>query len=664
MKVLALTFVLAVSITASAQKNPIKFGDVPPADMQMSVYDPDTSAAAVILADFGESTINYTQTSGFQITFERLIRIKILTQEGLDWANFEIPLYNDAGNSEKASSIRGATYNLVNGKIVTTKLSSDGRFKEKRDDNLDVIKITLPSAQKGSVIELTYTVVSDFLMNFQDWNFQTTIPTRLSEYRANIPEYFRYDQYMQGYVGMAINDKKFSPRTITLNSFDHSGNKSTMETSQVRYTETNFRWVAQAVPAFKSEPFITTYKDFISKINFELASIQMPNEPIRNMLGSWSEINKKYYEVLGKEINANGFLKGTVETIIAGMVSPEEKIGSIVNYVKQNVEWDGVKLKFPEKSLKKVLDEKKGNSTEVNLTMGSMLEKAGFQVSPVLVSTRDHGMLREGSPVSSQFNYVICMVSYDGKYMLLDATERFLPVFMIPQRCLNGKGLVLGKETFDWVDLESKTKTRSSVSAELTLSEGSLVGKLKLDQNGYAAMKKRQDYFSKGEADYMKEFLGSRAWECNKSEFQNAKELASNFVELHELTISESIVAAGDVIYLDPFILNDMKTNPFKTETREYPVNFGSPLEFVFSYKLTVPDNYSIDELPKSKVLALPENSGRFIFNSIANGNVINITSIFSINKGMFSQLEYPALREFYNQVVAKQAEQIVLKKK
>jgi hypothetical protein len=419
-----------------------------------------------------------------------------------------------------------------------------------------------------------------------------------------------------------------------------------METSQVRYTETNFRWVAQAVPAFKSEPFITTYKDFISKINFELASIQMPNEPIRNMLGSWSEINKKYYEVLGKEINANGFLKGTVETIIAGMVSPEEKIGSIVNYVKQNVEWDGVKLKFPEKSLKKVLDEKKGNSTEVNLTMGSMLEKAGFQVSPVLVSTRDHGMLREGSPVSSQFNYVICMVSYDGKYMLLDATERFLPVFMIPQRCLNGKGLVLGKETFDWVDLESKTKTRSSVSAELTLSEGSLVGKLKLDQNGYAAMKKRQDYFSKGEADYMKEFLGSRAWECNKSEFQNAKE------------------AAGDVIYLDPFILNDMKTNPFKTETREYPVNFGSPLEFVFSYKLTVPDNYSIDELPKSKVLALPENSGRFIFNSIANGNVINITSIFSINKGMFSQLEYPALREFYNQVVAKQAEQIVLKKK
>jgi hypothetical protein len=35
-----------------------------------------------------------------------------------------------------------------------------------------------------------------------------------------------------------------------------------------------------------------------------------------------------------------------------------------------------------------------------------------------------------------------------------------------------------------------------------------------------------------------------------------------------------------------------------------------------------------------------------------------------SINKTLFAQDEYPNLREFYNQVVAKQDEQIVLKKK
>jgi hypothetical protein len=34
-----------------------------------------------------------------------------------------------------------------------------------------------------------------------------------------------------------------------------------------------------------------------------------------------------------------------------------------------------------------------------------------------------------------------------------------------------------------------------------------------------------------------------------------------------------------------------------------------------------------------------------------------------SINKAMFVQDEYPILREFYNQMIAKQTEQIVLKK-
>jgi len=660
---LALVFVTATAIPGVAQKDPIKFGDIPISDVQMSVYPQDSSAEAVILADYGNSTINYNQNAGFQLTFERLIRIKILTAEGLDWGNFEIPLYNDGGASEKASSIKGASYNLVNGKVVATKLSSEGKFREKRDDNLDVVKVTIPNVQKGSVVEFSYVVISDFLVNFQDWNFQTTIPTRLSEYRANIPEYFKYDKYMQGYVGLTVNEAKTMQRTINLTSIERGRSGSNIDTDQIRYTEHQNRWVAENVPAFKSEPFITTYKDFISKINFEMATIEMPNQPIRNMLGSWQEINKKYYEILGSEITGNGFLKNTVEGIIAGLSSPEEKIAAIDRYVKQNISWTGQNIKFPENSFKKVLDEKKGSSAEINLILGSMLEKAGFQVQPVLVSTRDHGMIREATAASTQFNYVASVVLVDGKQIIMDATEPLLPTSMLPERCLNGKGFALGKETYTWVNLDAK-KTRSSVAAELTLSDASLVGKLKLDQNGYAALRKRKSYLSKGETDYLKDFLGTHQWEFTKSEFQNAKEIQNNFIEVYDLTINESVVPAGDVVYIEPFIMNAMKTNPFKAENREYPVNFGSPEEFIFSYKLVVPESYSIEEFPKSKVLAMPENSAKYMYNTTVNGNIVNITSILSINRSLFTQTEYPVLREFYNQIVAKQAEQIVLKKK
>jgi hypothetical protein len=110
--------------------------------------------------------------------------------------------------------------------------------------------------------------------------------------------------------------------------------------------------------------------------------------------------------------------------------------------------------------------------------------------------------------------------------------------------------------------------------------------------------------------------------------------------------------------------MSGLKTNPFKSDKREYPVNFGSPSETTYLYKLTIPAEYTVDELPKSKVMALPGNGGKYLYNVTLNGSVVNVTSVLSINKSMFTQDEYPVLREFYNQVVAKQAEQIVLKKK
>jgi hypothetical protein len=60
----------------------------------------------------------------------------------------------------------------------------------------------------------------------------------------------------------------------------------------------------------------------------------------------------------------------------------------------------------------------------------------------------------------------------------------------------------------------------------------------------------------------------------------------------------------------------------------------------------------------------LPGNAAKYVFNVAQSGNSIVITSNMQINKNLFTQEEYPNLREFYTQVVAKQAEQIVLKKK
>ncbi len=139
-----------------AQKAPIKFGDIPIEDLKMTTYDKDSSAVAVVLTDYGESGMIYSAEKGFMLTFERITRIKILRKEGLEWGNFEVPLYHSAGNAEKLSSLKGITYNLENGKIIETKMKNDAVFKEKYDDNFDIMKIALPNVKEGSIVEVTY----------------------------------------------------------------------------------------------------------------------------------------------------------------------------------------------------------------------------------------------------------------------------------------------------------------------------------------------------------------------------------------------------------------------------------------------------------------------------------------------------------------------------
>ncbi len=669
MKKISFLLVMCISLSLYAQKPPLKFGDVTTDELKMTIYPKDSSAEAVVLGDYGESKLEYNKSKeSFQIVFERVRRVKILRKEGLDLANFNILLYRKNGDEEKVTGLKAVTYNLEGGKIIETKVKGESIIKEKYDEYHSFTKVTWPNVKVGSVIEITYRLTSDFVFNFQDWEFQSSIPTVWSEYRVYIPEYFSYEKYMQGYVPMQIAENSVGQGIITFNTSERTEGSITQtrfSQEKLEYVENRSRWAAKDVPAFKGEPFMTNSKDFLSKINFELSYTKFPNAGIKNYMGSWDDINKAYLESLGDVITGSNFLKKTTEEITAGKEAPEEKVASIFVYVRSNFLWDGTKRKYPGESLRKIFDDKKGSSAEINLLLASMLEKVDIKVSPVLVSTRDNGFVREATPVSSQFNYVVCAAQINDKIILLDATDKFLPIGVLPERCLNGNGFMVGEQGFRWVPLQPSTKARTNISVDLALlgDEGNLKGTLKIDRSGYHSVDARKSFVTKGKEEYLKDFVGSKTWELNKSEFSNEKDLQLPFKETHDVSVNEHATVAGAVYYISPFVMAKEESNPFKQEERKYPIDFGAPFDYVYFIKLTLPQGFVVEELPKSKVLALPGNAARYIFNVAQSGNSINITSNFSINKGVFSQDEYPNLREFYNQMVAKQAEQIVVKK-
>lgn len=670
---LAALSVIFSTIDCSAQKPPIKFGDVSLEEVKMTRYELDSSAAAVILADYGESEIQYNQNQGFVLVFERVTRIKILTKDGYEHGDFEILLYNgDPELREKLSGLKVVTYNLVDGKIVETKASNDAIFHEAYNEDFEMVKVAAPVVKEGSVIEITYRIQSQYIVNLQDWQFQSTIPVAWSEYRTRIPDFFTYEKYMQGYIVAHIHEEKETPKAITLNYKTRTGGRgftaatTSYDQERIDYKERYMRLVAKDVPAFKPEPFITTYKDYISEINYELAYLKFPNKPIEPVMGTWNDISKKLWEhsKFGGEVKGNSFLNKVVESVIAGADTPEARIAAIHHYVKSNITWDGRHRILSSGSLKKSLDDHKGTSADINLTLTSMLVKAGLKAYPVVISTRDHGFVRTTSPVLGQFNNTICVVEVDGKQVLLDATNKALPAGVLPKHSLNGQGLAVNGQASAWVDLNPRVRSRSVAEAELQFDhEGGVSYTVHRVLEGYPAFTNRAAYLNNGEEEYVKEFLGGRPWTITKKEFENTESITEPFREAYEIEADDQITEAGGVIYINPILLHREADNPFKSEQREYPVDFGNPFQKVLTFKLKLPEGYAVDEVPASKLMTLPDNTARYVFNTTVNGDVITVTSMLSINKAIFTQLEYPNLREFYNQVVAKQAEQIILKK-
>lgn len=676
-------FLLICSVfffSAYCQKAPVKFGDVSLEELKMVSYDKDTSASAVILADYGVTSMGYQQGKNFFLKFDRIVRIKILKKNGYDFASREIALYHIGEEEEKLQSLKAITYNLEKGKIVESKMNSDGLFKEKYDKNIDLIKFTLPDVKVGSVIEISYQIFSDFIFNLQDWEFQSTIPVKWSEYRVSVPEYFNYNQLIQGYVRLVINENSHSSGRIRLsnretsNKYDQplggggfTGGSNTVQYQDVDFINNDSRFVAQNVPAFRGESHMNNLSDYISKINFELAYTKFPNSSIKNYSGSWESLNKSFLEAedFGQMLKGSNFLNEQVRSLTEGVLDPFVKASRIYQYVKENVQWNGDYRKYTENTFRKILDNKKGNSADINLLLVAMLRKAELNANPVLISTRNHGFVRESSALSTQFNYVSCVLKIDKEIIVIDATDPLLPINILPERCLNGKGWIVSETDSGWITIAPNFKSKTVVNGSIELDRnGALKADINFIKEGYDARSARSAFLSKGEEDYSKNIKNKYLWDVDKSSFENMHKLSSAVKESYSFTVSDAVQAANDIYYFNPMLVERMEENPFRSDTREYPVDFGSPYEKTVSYKIKIPSDLVVEELPKPKILILPDNAARFIYSATQIENSITFTSQLSVNKSIFVQSEYAALKQFFDQIVAKQSEQIVLKKK
>jgi len=606
------------SCASFAEKPPIKFSDVSLEELKMKVYEADSTASAVILCDYG-----YFDPNDF--SFTQITRIKILKKAGYSWANKTFPPFHEA-------QVKGITFNLENGKIVESKLESGSIHTETINGNMKRIRIAMPNVKVGSVIDIKF--VFNGIPNV--WKFQQEIPVRHSELILRDNPYISIRKNFSGFEPLALNEEG--------------------------------HWIAENMPAFKPEPYISSPNNYMTRLEFDILEVKF-RTLYEAFTTNWEDLcnylaRDNYF---GIPLGSDSYMNSIAKDINTKAKTEKDKLRLAYEYIK-HYKWNKYEsLYTSESNIKWALEKQSGNSADINLAFIQLLDKLDFQAAPVLLSTRDNGFLPLVNPSLNKLNYVIARVNMNGEQFLIDATEENAPWDLLPERDLNLFGRSYDMHTTEPVELTTVRKDKEIVSYTLSLEDDfRLKGTLNYQRVDYAALDFRNKYksFSSKES-YLENMLGEfPGLRIQNSTIENVDSLYLPVKDQYEIILNNAIDEIDGNLYIYPMLLHRLKENPFKIDQRKYPVDFIHKIEDVYSVTINLPENYEIVSFPKDIKMMLPENAAYFLYQIKIWERLIQFNFKMGINKTIFPENEYQDIREFYNQILAKHAEPIILKRK
>ena len=132
------------------------------------------------------------------------------------------------------------------------------------------------------------------------------------------------------------------------------------------------------------------------------------------------------------------------------------------------------------------------------------------------------------------------------------------------------------------------------------------------------------------------------------------------YIIKYSLTTKPEVV--NGKVYISPFLRESLFDNPLKQKERTYPIDMIYPKKKVYSSTLSIPEGYQIDFLPEE----LKMNNETFELNYSVNtiDNKVQIVFEYYFKKPVYPSTDYSKIKYYFNEIVKKGSEKIVVTKK
>ena len=301
-----------------------------------------------------------------------------------------------------------------------------------------------------------------------------------------------------------------------------------------------------------------------------------------------------------------------------------------------------------------------------------MLRDAGIKATPMLIRLRNHGRLPLTHASSDQLNtFVVAIVDDSGALFFVDCASDYADINILPDE-LMAEGVLYDKnitptpnagatrgDIYDLSEIRGNS-TNTRINTVIT-PDGKIAGQRINTHIGYNALAYKENYHAVEDSVALIE-QKEKNLDCKLTSFRVKNVDGLGRATEERIRFSKDATVDGDRIYFNPLIFPDEKTNYFVKPERLLPVEFPANQTTVITSVVTIPEGYTIEEMPKPETIQLPGYLAVVISFELQENNLV--TKYQSIIDNTFiPATEYANLQEFWKGVLKVNSMMVCIKK-
>jgi hypothetical protein len=583
---------------------------------------------------------------------DQYYRIKILTEEGRQRADVEIPYLKVYAKPVRihARTIRpDGTIVDFGGKVYEKEIQK-GKFKGFQYRYM-AKTFTLSDVEVGSILEYSYSI--DLTENYiydSQWLVGEDLFMRKGEF------------WLKPFIG-----NQFQGLTMhwTWQGLPEGVVPKKGADGIVRMEVSN-------VPAFQEEDFMPPPNELKARVDF----LYEEGFSAKDYDAFWKSFGKQKNGQLESFVGKRSAMEQALSQIVSPNDPPDVKLRKIYDRVQQfrnttnefeKTEQE-VKREKPPENVEALWQRGYGDREQLTWLFLALARAAGFEAYGCWVSSREEYFFKPKTMQSRKLNSNVVLVRLNGKDVYFEPGRAFTPFGLLAWQETSVPGLRLDKDGGDWIQttLPPASESRIERAGKLKLSDtGSLEGKIIVTYTGLEAMHQRVEKRHADEVDrkkYLEERLMEQIGAAAEVDLTNKPDWGASETPLvaeFDVKIPGWASTAGRRVLTPAAIFTASEKGVFEHANRVHPIYFDYLFEKNDDVTIELPSGWQVSSVPPPQ-----DQNVKVVAYSLKvepGHGTMRLTRKLTVDIGLLDQKLYGPMRTFFQIVRTGDGEQVVL---